>query len=254
MVELIVTMAVMAVLAVLASSTFQRAQANAKMVTESGAARALISAYLNSTADHNGVYLRGYDRTITQLTLPNGLIAAGPAAQRYPHRLAAYFSYEYMGTILTGANTSQLSPLDTYMVSCFPAFGMNYIFVGGDFNYSGVESYPADCIHRAAEAEFSPLVFASAAYQVPGLTYSGYCILTPPVIYEPMWRDEKWTPTTNPGDFGNVDGRFNGKAMCAFLNGSVKPLSIDELRDMRLWSINAARKNDPAYSLSFTIQ
>jgi prepilin-type processing-associated H-X9-DG protein len=44
-----------------------------------------------------------------------------------------------------------------------------------------------------------------------------------------------------------VDGRFDGKAVCAFLDGSVRVLSIDDLRDMRLWSKNAAINNDPNY-------
>jgi len=44
-----------------------------------------------------------------------------------------------------------------------------------------------------------------------------------------------------------VDGRFDGKAVCVFLDGSVRVLSIDELRDMRFWSRNAALENNPNY-------
>jgi prepilin-type processing-associated H-X9-DG protein len=51
----------------------------------------------------------------------------------------------------------------------------------------------------------------------------------------------------NAANYGHVHGRYDGKAVCAFLDGSVRILSIEELRDMRLWSRKAALENNPNY-------
>jgi prepilin-type processing-associated H-X9-DG protein len=54
----------------------------------------------------------------------------------------------------------------------------------------------------------------------------------------------------DPADFGNVDFRYNGTAVCAFLDGSVRMCSVKELNDMRLWSPNAAEQDNATYRLS----
>jgi prepilin-type processing-associated H-X9-DG protein len=57
----------------------------------------------------------------------------------------------------------------------------------------------------------------------------------------------KWTKDSDPGNYGYVAARFDGKAVAAFLDGSVRVMTLDDLRDMRLWSKNAAINNDPNY-------
>jgi prepilin-type processing-associated H-X9-DG protein len=45
-----------------------------------------------------------------------------------------------------------------------------------------------------------------------------------------------------------VHPRHDSKAVVAFLDGSVRKMGINELRDMRLWSRNAAIADDPNYT------
>ena len=256
--ELLVVTAIVALLAGLCFPVFQSVLSKARSTKEIQAGRTLIAAYVAAAADRDGVFLPGYDRTVGELTLPNGQPVSGPAAQRYPYRLAPYFSNRMDGTILVNNNAKQITTTDTYMVSCFPALGMNYLFVGGDVSAAGVMTYPNECISRQAMVSGSPIVFASAAGDGSasggaGATsprVDGYCILTPPHLTGPMWSTAPWKSGASPSSYGNVDPRYSGKAVCVFLNGSVRMLSIAELQDMRLWSRNAAEQNNPNYTIA----
>jgi prepilin-type processing-associated H-X9-DG protein len=63
-------------------------------------------------------------------------------------------------------------------------------------------------------------------------------------------RANQWTSASAASDYGNVDARYGGKAVCAFLDGSVKMLSIVELKDMRLWNKNAVTQDLPEYTVT----
>lgn len=251
--ELLVVMAIIAVLAGLALPVYQSVLSRGRMAREIQAGRSLMTAFAAAAADRDGQFLAGYDRTVGELILPNGNPISGPPAQRYPYRLAPYLSNRLDGTILVNNNARQIDATNTYLVSCFPAMGMNYIFVGGDVSNSGVFTYPNDCITRMANASGSPIVFASAAGDgsAGGSTgrIDGYCILTPPQLTGPMWQTAKWKSGASPSSYGNVDARYGGKAVCAFLDGSVKLLGIEDLRDMRLWSRGAIEQNNAKYTI-----
>jgi prepilin-type N-terminal cleavage/methylation domain-containing protein/prepilin-type processing-associated H-X9-DG protein len=257
--ELLVVIAIIAVLAGLAFPVYQSVLGKARMTREIQAGRSLMAAFAGAAADRDGQFLAGYDRTVTELILPNGNPVGGPPAQRYPYRLAPYLGNRLDGTILVNNNARQIDTTNTYLVSCFPAMGINYIFVGGDVSSGGVITYPDDCITRMGNASGSPIVFASAggdggASSGGGSSASGkvdgYCILTPPNLAGPMWQTAKWKSSSSPASYGNVDARYGGKAVCAFLDGSVKLLRIEELRDMRLWSRGAIEQNNANYTVT----
>ena len=91
-----------------------------------------------------------------------------------------------------------------------------------------------------AQAEKSPIVFISA-----GTTdVDGYEYVIPPNGPRGQWSTAKWTKDSDPSSYGYVAARFDGKAVAAFLDGSVRVMSLDDLRDMRFWSKNAAINND----------
>lgn len=251
LIELLVTITIILVLAGLATAGVQTARKSAEKVREVAAAKTLISAYALASTDRNGTWLPGYDRTVGSLQLPDGSIIEGPAAQRYPYRLAPYFGNRLEGVILVNDNLNKISVTDTYSVSCFPAFGINYLFVGGDFSSNGTQTYPAECVTRPAQAA-NLLLFASAGGSVSNRNFSGYCILTPPRILTAMWSDQPWNEDARPGAYGQIDARHGGKAICAFLDGSTRMLTIEELRDMRLWNHNAAAQDNPNYSITVT--
>ena len=254
LIELLVVIAIVAILMAIAFPVFQSVARKAQMAREVQAGRSLIAAFNAAASDRDGVYLPGYDRTVSEVTLPNGSVVSGVPAQRYPFRLAPYFSNRMDGTILINDNAKQIDATNNYLVSCYPALGINYLFVGGDISSTGVNTYPDECATRMGTAGTSPLVFASACGDGSrdGLTdkVRGYCILTPPHTTNQIWSTAAWNKNSAAGDYGNVDARYSGKAVCVFLDGSVRLLGIAELRDMRVWSKNAAAQNNPDYNVA----
>ncbi len=252
LVEILVTVSIIAILAGLVVGISGSALKSANSVRETGAAKTLITAFVNTAVDNDGKYMAGYDRTAQDFSLPDGTVLSGPPAQRYPYRLASYFNYEMRGTIVVNDNLRQIAFTDTYSISCFPAFGMNYIFVGGDISAAGAMTFPDECLTRQGMAS-SIMVFATAAGAgtAPGgsggTQISGYCILTPPKETTSLWSAAAWTKDADPAQYGNVDARYSGKAICAFLDGSVRRYGVEELRDMRLWNRNALAQNNPNY-------
>lgn len=183
--------------------------------------------------------------------MPDGSSQGSPISNRYPFRLLPYIGKNLNGTILVNDNARTIKPTDSYMVSCYPAFGINYIFVGGDVSNTGTISYPNECVTRAGTAETSPLVFVSAAGDTGNSTkkIGGFCLVTPPQTTGSMWSSATWKKTSYATEYGNVDARYASKAVCVFLDGSIKQLGVEELRDMRLWSRNAALANNAKYTI-----
>ncbi|MEO6054526.1 MAG: hypothetical protein ABIP97_10975, partial [Chthoniobacterales bacterium] len=115
-------------------------------------------------------------------------------------------------------------------------------------------TFPGECVTIQSLASNSILVFATAASSASNPSggesngqISGYCILTPPNGMYPNWSSSKWNCKSSPDNYGNVDARYNNQAICAFLDGSVRLQSVEELRNMSLWSRNAAMQHNPNY-------
>lgn len=208
------------------------------------AGKTLISAYLAAAADNDGklmpgmdftvtsIYFRPYDQDITTIHIPN----------RYPYRLAPYFDYRLEGVILINQEPSKVST--DYNKSAFPAFGINHQLVGGNVQVGGIVGFPNECVTRLSQAQHRLLVFASGGTGT-GVNYiSGYNILD----FPKNWSVRTDAPGIDPGRHGNVDARFNGKAMCVYLDGSIDMKTIEDLTDMRLWCANAASQDDPDYT------
>lgn len=231
-------------------------------IREIAAGKTLITAYQTHAAENDGRYLPGMDFTVNRISFPpyNRDITIMHAANRYPFRLAPYFEYALKGTVLLENNRKAIekmstpgTPMHDYVVSAFPTFGINYYFVGGCLTGSAASPslvYPGECLSRAAQGGGSILVFASGGTTDGTIRMEGFNILTPPRLYAENWSGSTWVKKSDPGLYGNVDARHGGKAVCVFLDGSVKLLTIDELRDMRLWNKNAAEQNNPAYTIS----
>lgn len=256
MTELLVTLTIILILGGLGYGGIGKALNLAHKAREINAGRNLITAYLGYSADHDGQYLPGMDYTVNQLTKPNGdKITMAHTCQRYAFRLAPYFNYDIDNILLASNNADAIKKMNNgsasggmydYLVSAFPSFGMNIYFVGGQIDSMGRNAYPYDCATTLAY-NASLLVFATAGSSDGNTKVEGFNILTPPNLTSGNWSGVAWKPGIDPGSYGNVDARYGGKALCAFLDGSVRELSINELRDMQLWSKNAAAQKDPNY-------
>ncbi|MEO8205822.1 MAG: type II secretion system protein [Chthoniobacterales bacterium] len=254
LVESLVTAVILAVLAIVGTGTVQNALNQGAMVRETSAAKVLMTAYIQAAGENDGKFMPGYDNSAGEVTMRDGTVISGVEARRYPFRLAPYMDYRIEGTILVGKNAKQLKSgmgaSYNYMISCFPAFGINHLFVGGNIESNGTTTFSGECIDRQSRATASIMVFATAAGSNPdgdGKIYSGFCKVEPPNLTVANWKKATWTKGADPGKYGQVDARYNDRAICAFLDGSVRLHSIEELRNMALWSRNAAEQHNPDY-------
>lgn len=261
--ELLAAVACVAVLTALCLGTLRSSMTSANKVREINAARNLVTAYLASAADNDGRYLVGYDYTVNSTNVVynlNGQAVAAISGRRYPFRLAPYLGNYFNGTILVNRNVKQLqkdNPLGIdYAVSAYPALGLNMFCVGGVLRADGTVDFGGDCVTRPARARGSILAFASAGAGVEGPNKKdGYCYVSPPTTSsdtpeaKPWGTANSWKKGADPAGYGYVDFRYDDKAVCAFLDGSVRMCSVEELRDMRLWTPSALEANDPNYLL-----
>ncbi len=251
LVELLVVITILGLLAGISSGAYQKAMSKASMASEINAGKNLIQAYQIATTENGGRFLPAYDASAKDVKNANGKpIVMSVVRARYPFRLAPYFNYQLEGTVLVNRNESQIvkmmgssGSMYDYGLSVFPAMGINRYLVGGYVGSGGTVQYPSECIQSQGQADKAVIVFASAGDpEVDGFEY-----VVSPQGPAGQWSSAKWKKDSDPGEYGHVAARYNGKAVCAFLDGSVRVLSIDELRDMRLWSRNAALENNPNY-------
>ena len=252
---MLVVIAVLGLLAGVSMGAYQKTMAKASMGSEISAAKNLIQAYQIASVENGGRLLPAKDPAATGVKNANGQnISMAEVRSRYPFRLAPYFNHQLDGTVLVNRNESQIVKMMgssglmyDYGVSVFPAMGINRYLVGGNLTRKpdgGFEvQYSEECVQSMAQADQSVIVFVSAGN--PDI--DGYEYVTAPLGPGGQWSSAKWSKGVDAGNYGHVDGRFDGKAVCAFIDGSVRVLSMDELRDMRLWSRKAALENNPAY-------
>lgn len=257
MIELLAVTAVVGVLMALGVGVTKSTMSAVYKAREVSAARNLIAAFTASAVEGDGRYLPGMDMRVNATTNPvynleGKRITNVRAAQRYPFRLAPYLANNFHGTILVNKNVNEI--LDAtggrfsydYTVSAFPALGMNIYAVGGVILKNGTTVFEADCITTSARMNASILAFASAGQGKGSRKMHGYSYVTPPTlasdspVCKPWDSNESWSADADPMSFGFVDFRYNGQAVCAFLDGSVRMCSVEELNDMRLWTPNAA--------------
>ncbi len=255
--ELLVCLGIVTVLSTITFGVIHKASDYAAMSNELSAGRRLIVGFHLYTQDHNGQFMPGLDRTVSSIMFRDHRVNFAEAPHRYPFRLAPYLDYELEGAIFVNGNKEQIveqygsaGSIYDYIVSLQPALGMNMFFVGGEIDGQGnmMADQRTEVVARQSQMETSLIVFASA-----GASYSvgsndnqllGYHEVTAPYT----WSQMPWKESANPADYGKVAARHGGKAVCVFLDGSVKAMTIGELRDMRLWSTQAYRRNDPGYA------
>ena len=266
LIELLTVIGTISILAVLSVGAVQKSINSANKVREINAARQLVLALHSSAQDNDGVYLPGMDYRAGTSSFPvykpDGGIVSGHAAQRYPFRLGPYLGDQFDGTIFVNRNKAEIvkkygnsGTMYDYTVSTYPALGMNAYCVGGIMRSDGTYRNAGDCISRSANSKGSIVAFASGGSGTGSSRMSGFSYVSPPTLDNDSpicqkWDDDAaWTKQKDPMRFGWVDFRYEGKAVCGFLDGSVKMCSVKELKDMRLWTPGALEANDPNYAI-----
>ncbi|RYD47223.1 MAG: type II secretion system protein [Verrucomicrobiaceae bacterium] len=256
LVEILVSIAIIAALTSVGVVGFQNAREKSKSVVEVNAARNLISGYILHATDHNGQVLAGYkmDPDATDL---DGNLLHNPTNARYPYRLAPSLP-QIKGTMFFNGNESLLEGSDgAYIASLRPNMGINANLVGGFYGGETLldpsagrlsQLYGKFYVSHMAEVNDPGklIVFASARDKEKKV---GYFQVRPPKMMENVWSSGEFTKDKPATDHGYVDFRFNGKAVVVMIGGNVEMLDEKELRDMRRWSNQASVENDPDFTL-----
>lgn len=255
LVELLAVTAILAILAAILVPVVDSCIKKARATREIAGARRAILAWRACAAENNQMLLPGYQADWSAVNA-TGKALSFPANARYVFRLAPYLDFQIKGTLLVN---DQTRIKDDYEISMAPSLGINLTFVGGDYG-GGSDLVPSDA-NFARYGKFAVtnlneihapsrlLVFASARItDSRNRTQEGYNAIKSPRFFSNRWPvtyDEK-RPYY---DFGAVHPRFQNRAVCAMADGHVEMLGLEELRDMRRWSNQAALADDPDWTL-----
>lgn len=257
-VELMVAIVLVATLSSLGFAGYRSVMEKAQMTTELNAARNLTTAYLTFSSDHSGQLMPGY-QTDEEATNLDGELLHHPVNARYPWRLAPY-TPQPDGILLCNGHERFLEAENSdYLVSVRPNLGINAVYVGGHYG-SGSPLRPSKRLEEAigkyyvsrASQAVSPsklIVFASAR-NGEGEEGVGNFEVRAPNTFSSDWSSAEFDSSRAAGDHGFVDFRWGGKAVVAMLGGNVELLDETEIRDMRRWSNQAAKSNDPEFMVS----
>ncbi|MEO5917769.1 MAG: type II secretion system protein [Luteolibacter sp.] len=256
LIETLVTISIIAVLATIGMVGVRSAREKAKTIVEINAARNLITGYLGNAAENNGQVIAGYQNDPAATNL-EGKLLADPMNARYPWRLAPSVP-AVKGVLLYNGTESALEAENRdYLVSVHPNMGINATLVGGHFGGGSplaptpriIAAYGKFYLSHLAESEDPGklVVFASAR---SGKNQPGYFEVRSPNLTSRVWSSAKFTAESQAPTHGFVDFRWGGKAVAAMLGGNVELLDETQLRDMRRWSHQAARANDPDFMIT----
>ncbi len=262
LIELLVVIAIIGVVVSILLPALSRARRAARTAVDLGAIQQVMTGYAVYSNDHKGAVLPGY--------LPSAWVAETPSpgvtlwevfddagerlygvrAQRYPWRLAPYLDFNFAALYKDPQLLQRYRERDDfhYIASVSPSFGLNSDFVGGKalpgfgFNANAARQWGPFYITRLDQAQFPAklMAFVSAHGVNPdgGDPVPGYYEVSSPNLLERRWTFA-YSESDPPAVHGNVDARYDGKAITGSLDGHAGLLSPTELDDMRRWSNQA---------------
>lgn len=260
LIELLVVVAIIGVIAAIALPVAGSLRQRGTMANEISAARQVMAAFLACAAENDGQLLPGYGNFPARDD--RGQDLHHPASGRYPWRLAPHLDYDLR--ILYGKVGDSRLKLDrardyegfVYAVSVAPAFGMNTVHVGGDYqmlnpdNPRAVAAYGQFCVRRLAQAAHPAqlIAFASACFESGGERVPGYFRIEPPSLMGKRRWPDGYSAHERPDAYGHVDFRYDGRAVAAMLDGHVEMLDFEQMNDLRRWNNLAAEANESGFT------
>lgn len=252
LIELLVVIAVIALLVGLLVPSLGAARRRARAVTELGSQRQLMVGYAGYAMDFKDALIPGHtDETYEVRDDTGQVLSPAEVVKRWPWRLAAYLGCGVHGTLLVHDQARALAdrnaPWWSYMVSLTPSFGLNYYNLGGDLTASGANNSAGwlNRLDRALTPHRMVVLLAARSVGESGITHGYFKVVAPTKSFEYSasgWTRDEYQESGEPGAWGYVDARSDGRAATALLDGHADTLSMRDLRDMTRWSDRAARE------------
>lgn len=258
--EMLAAITIVSVLSALLVVAVGKMRLFAERGHEVSAARTLISAF-HMASQEKGRLFSGSDRTEVLYDLAGNPIPSGLGGiyTSYVFYLMPYLGYEVNGTVIVnrqqrevmGEFASAYGNNREYALSIYPALGMN-MWVGGNYDTHGNVTNASYALTRLDDAvnPGNMIVFSSAGIRETwprAMTVHGRYQVTPPRNMSEVSYWANRDDADNPARHGYVHFRWEGHAVVAHLDGSVKLLDLEQMRDMRRWSNDAAMANDPTW-------
>ncbi len=269
MLELLIVVAVVSLLLGALFPAMRMVRKSSGLARELSTARQLMVGYRSYAYDHRGVLMPGYYLPNNGETLPatdeTGAKLSGPPplAARYPWRLAPYLDYNLRGLYVDDQLLTHLisnEQYNAYLISAYPAFGINGVFVGGDtatgaYDQNYLNVLGKFYVTRLSQVKHAAalIVFGSArtnglaaSFAYPGAkVVEGYFRLEPPAFLDREWAAKYDVDCIEPClavDFGNVSLRHGFReAAIGFFDGHTGTLNESTIQDMRHWADQADR-------------
>jgi len=270
LVELLVVIAVIAVMISILLPGLAKCRLAMRKTRELSTAKQVLTAVVMYSNDAKGEVLPGYAK---REWVGGGMVVlneagdrlTGEVAQRYPWRLAGYLNYDFRGMYENVRVLAELREAEAdyagfgvnydYVVSLFPALGMNVNFFGGTERtgqfepgfqrvFGRVHVVRMDSVNRPSRV----LMFASARTEAqPGVPIAGnpegFFRVDAPFFTRAggrTWASAYDAKSALPGlNSGFVSLRYDGKAVTAHADGHAEVLGWDDLGDMRRWADGA---------------
>lgn len=260
LIELLTVVAILGVLAAILVPTIAACRRQADKSREVSAARQMMTAFQMAADERKGVYLSLLANGNDSRNEAGDVVSNNPAAKRWPHHLRPYLGNRFKAVLYVNEQADFYDEvvggsMADYHLTMGPSFGMNGLFVGAVAS-NNIDDRPVRRLEDAALPS-QLIAFASANGRASFPTISarlgaGYFKIESPAIGWPTEDlSERPADTTLDAAYGYVSYRLGGKAAVVFLDGHVELQTCARLRDMRLWSDQARRRDDPDYRPGF---
>jgi prepilin-type N-terminal cleavage/methylation domain-containing protein len=255
LVELLVVISIIGVLLGVLLPALGSARRQAGSIGELAAIQQLMIGYTDYFMVNRDFLIPGHTDQASDLTDDMGNpLWPSEVGKRWPWRLMGHLNSGPRSVLVNeraAALANRNESMWSYWVSLTPSFGLNYFNLGGDVAPHGLAQNAQGWIRRADQA-LTPsrmIVFTSARSTGAGSVVNGYFkIVHPTKSFEYSatgWTRDTFSEMGEPAAWGYVHPRWHGAAASGMLDGSARMLNELELRDMRRWSNEASKRNDP---------